>query len=139
MNESVVQDWVAQHCSWKEQTVLFCSLRGPDIGGSQDIKEWVRFIRRTTLKNADGSTSFMMPSDPPRIFDIGEKYPRVFDGMTLHTISHFMHGLQVIAYKHPDTHLSGVAEQAYKDLCEYLHVRPELLNDMVERLKDKRP
>lgn len=133
---SVLQPWV-ETCSWKEQTVLLCSLRGPDISGNQDIKEWVRFIRRNTLMNADPKTSFMVPSDPPSIFSIGEKYPRVFDSLPLHFITHFLHGLQILACRHPDNGIGVTARQAYSEMCDYMHVNPEWCSEMTERLKDE--
>jgi hypothetical protein len=134
---SVVQSWVTTCCTWKEQTVLFCALRGPDNNGSPELKSWTRWIRSIVLQNAAPNKTFMQRGDTWGIAALAYQRPLVFDMLPVHFLTHFMHALQVIGCRHPDSDVTTVALTAYGELCEYLHVRPELDQQMTARLQDE--
>lgn len=136
-NKSVVQDWVTNNCSWKEQTVLFCAIRGPDAGGSPQLKSWTRFIRRNVLQNAAPNKTFMRQEMPEQILILAGNHPLIFDMLPVHYFGHLLHALQVIAYRCDDGHVSGFADIAYRQLCAYMHLNPETSEEMTERLKDE--
>jgi hypothetical protein len=48
-----------------------------------------------------------------------------------------MHACQVIGCRHPVQPTAILFNQAYLDLCEYLHVNPETPNQMTNRLRDE--
>lgn len=133
----VIQDWVYNRCSWKEQTVLFCALRGPDIGGTPALKSWVRFIRRNVLKNAAPNKTFMREENIMDIKAIADTIPLALDMLTVHFLSHLMHALQIIGIRCSDFEEASVAVNAYRSLVEYLHLEPESLENMNNRLKDE--
>lgn len=144
MKGSVVQPWVNE-LSWKEQTVLFCALRGPDAGGTKILKGWTRFIRKTVLENAAPKKTFMQNDPIPDIYMIAMTEPLALDMLPVHYLGHLMHALQVIAYRHPASADKSdpnrapgeIARDAYLQLCDYLHVQRETLADMTIRLADE--
>ena len=133
---SVVQEWL-ESCSWKEQTVVLCALRGTDSGGSTVVKSMTRWIRRKSLHNAAPDKTFMREEGFPRIRDAAETKPLDFDMLPAHFLGHLMHALEVIGYSHPDEPTSWIAKTAYLDLCEYLHLNPESEEQMSDRLRDE--
>ncbi len=137
--KSVVKPWVSE-LSWKQQTVLFCALRGPDIGGSPEVKRMVRWIRSVILENAAPHKTFMKEVDFPNVAQLAEEKPLVFDMLPTHFLGHLMHAFQVIAYLHPEQKVCSVGDKArgaYKHMCEYLHVNPETKQEMITRLTDE--
>lgn len=137
MTSSVLQSWVTENCSWKEQTVLLCALRGPDAGGTPKVKAWVRFIRATVLQNAAPHKTFMRKESITSIQEIADNEPLTFDMLPVHYLGHLMHALQVTGYRHPDKSVQATALYAYEEFCEYLHVNPESHEQMTLRLKDE--
>ena len=133
---SVLQDWVTK-LSWKEQTVLLCCLRGPDSGGSPEIKAIIRWIRKRVLENAAPSKTFMRDEMLTAIEEIAQQSPLILDMLPVHFFSHFLHALEVIAYRHPHHTTQSIAMSMYEDLCEYLHIEPEKRWAMTVRLKDE--
>ena len=133
---SVLQPWM-EELSWKEQTVILCALRGSDSHGSPDMKAITRWIRRVALKNAAPSQTFMRDEGFPEIYEIAEKRPLILDMLHVHFLSHMMHALQVIGYRHPDAVVANRACHAYYQICEYLHVGAELNAAMRLRLRDE--
>lgn len=132
----VVQEWL-ENCSWKEQTVVLCALRGTDSGGSPVIKSMTRWIRRTSLNNAAPRKTFMRDEGFPGVKDMAEETPIAFDMLPVHFLGHLMHALEVIGYKHPDILTATSARLAYHGLCEYLHLNPESEEQMSDRLRDE--
>lgn len=134
--ESVVQDWLSS-LTWKQQTVLFCALRGPDIGGSPEVKLMVRWIRSSILENAAPHKTFMKETDFKDISEIADEKPLCFDMLPTHFLGHLMHAFQVIGEFHPVEDRSKKSMKAYHDLCEYLHLNPETKEQMTSRLSDE--
>jgi hypothetical protein len=136
MSDSVIRDWVCR-LSWKEQTVLLVALRGPDLGGSRELKTAIRWIRAIVLKNAAPQKTFMKEVDFPKLADLAEEQPLVFDMLSVHFITHLMHAMQVIGYRHPNQSVAEKALGAYLNLCQYLHLNPESNKQMTSRLVDE--
>jgi hypothetical protein len=136
MRGSVLQDWLADRCSWKEQTVVLCALRGPDTGSAPELKAWTRWLRQVALRNADPAHPFMVTSLPELPSAIR---PVLIDMLSVHYLSHLMHALEVVAYRHPDPEIHHYAQKAYVALCAFLHVTPENYDEMRQRLRDKVP
>lgn len=134
---SVVQAWLAEKCSWKEQTVVLCALRGTDTRGSPELKAITRWIRRVALYNAAPNKTFMKDEGFPSIREIVETTPLILDMLPVHYLGHLMHALQVIGCHHFHFEASMLAAQGYLDLCEYLHVNPETETQMTKRLEDE--
>ena len=130
---SVLQDWVGE-ISMKEQTVILCGLRGPDAGGSDEVKALVRWIRRTVLKSADPGHGFMSTTGSPDIREF-EGTP-FLERLPVHYLGHLIHAFEVIGYRHPDVLEAGPALSAYIDLCDFLHVNAETIEQMTDRLRD---
>lgn len=135
--KSAVKSWLST-ISWKQQTVLFCALRGPDIGGSPEVKLMVRWIRSVVLENAAPGKTFMKETEFPDIAQLAEEKPLVFDMLPTHFMGHLLHAFQVIGNSvFIEKAHSKKAKKAYLDLCDYLHVNPESLHQMTDRLADE--
>ncbi len=137
MTNSVLKDWVVEKCSWKEQTVLLCALRGADFNGSPELKAWTRKIRREVLANAAPGKTFMQQEAILSFKFIADRYPLKLDMLPVHFLSHLMHACQVLGAYHPQYPTRHLFMDAYIDLCDYLHVNPENVAAMAERLKDE--
>lgn len=138
LNErTVVQKWVTQYCTWKEQTVLFCAMRGPDAGGSGFVKLVTRWLRSVVLKNAAPHKTFMGDTNFLRISEIADHDPLCLDMLPVHFLGHLMHAMQVVGLRHPEWEAKGRAWEAYSDLCNFLHINPETVQQMNMRLKDE--
>lgn len=133
---SVVHCWVSD-LSWKMQTTLFCSLRGPDQGANPELKLMVRWIRSVVLKNADTKSRFMKEVSFKSINEISEIYPSCIDMLSIHFYSHLLNAFEIISQKHPDKIIKRTARHTYMDLCQYLHLVPESLASMEARLSDE--
>ena len=134
---SVLQEWVAECCSWKEQTLMLTGLRGTDANVSEDIKAWTRWIRRTVLNNAAPAKKFMRDVPLRTLADIAEHDQSKIDMLPVHFYTHLMHTLEVISLRHPDVLIMQRAAQGYADLVAYLHLQPEFHGDMIRRLSDE--
>jgi|SRR6185295_865856 len=136
MTTSVLQNWL-ELCTWKEQTVLLCALRGTDAAGTPELKAWVRWLRSIILKNAAPNKTFMKPELLTHFEVIAAYTPLCLDMLPVHYLTHLMHALQVIANRHPLLDISKRAYRAYHDLVNYLHLKPESSEEMFIRLKDE--
>ncbi|GJM05331.1 MAG: hypothetical protein DHS20C09_13220 [marine bacterium B5-7] len=136
MTSLVLNPWM-ESMTWKEQTVLLTALRGPDIGGTAEVKLMVRWIRSIVLRNAAPSKTFMRETNFKSVQDIAEEKPLAFDMLPIHYITHLMHAFQVIGVRHPEPSISTRAKHVYEDFCIYLHTNPETDSEMTLRLQDE--
>lgn len=130
---SVIQDWLGEYCSWKEQSVLFSALRGCDGSEKNDgSKNLIHNFRALILKDADPSSTFMeeRPIDMKVFCNNTDHYP-------VHWLLHFMHGAEIIGYRHPDHIIAMKWQHIYYDIVHAFHMQPETKEVMTERLKDK--
>jgi hypothetical protein len=133
----VVKTWIQERCSWKEQTVLLCALRGPDAGGTPELKAWTRWLRNIILENAAPKKTFMREDWCPSFYKIAEDKPLALDMLPVHYLTHLMHAFQVVWVRHPLTKEALVARAQYEALVAFLHLEPELEDEMICRLSDE--
>ncbi len=89
----VVRSWSFE-LSWKEQTVLLTSLRGPDGLASEGVRDIIRWIRSTLIFNADATSGYMIEELRPN-WRLGS------DLGPPHFIEHLLLCLKVIERRHP--------------------------------------
>lgn len=132
-NNCVLQKWV-QELTWKEQSAILTSIRGSDEFYIPQLRSLVRWIRRTTLYDADLNGTFVKHGALP---SKGELKP-CLEYMRVHFVSHLMHTLEIIGYRCPDDDIAEIAEGYYVNMCDILHCNPETREEMDVRLKDNR-
>ncbi len=135
--KSVLKCWVIDLCTWKEQTVLLCALRGTDSGGSEEAKRLTRWLRKVILSNAAPNKTFMKETPALSVKFVAENYPLVFDMLPVHFLTHLMHAFEVVAYRYPPGDVQTFAKLAYADICDFLHVVCETQEQMTLRLRDE--
>lgn len=136
-NQSVVQEWLAEVCTLKQQTVLLSALRGCDGRPKEDpSKPVTRAFRATILYSAHknpGDQTFMQsnPHGAVRAWlnDGVDSYP-------MHWLIHFMHAIEIVGYKHPNERVATFWLGVYCQLCDVLHLRPETKSTLDRRLAD---
>jgi hypothetical protein len=138
---SVVQPWLAEHCTFKMQTVLLTSFRGCDGVHKDDRgKVFTRMMRSTVLKNADPTTSFF-PESVDGLQAYRTQIEDFFDDMDhypVHWFMHLLHAAEICGYKHPDETLSKFWKRFYLRGAHELHLGIETCQQMNDRLRDNR-
>ena len=134
-NPTVLQDWLLE-LSMREQTCVLTLLRGPDVAVTLGIKGYVRWIRAKVLKNAAPKEKFMRKTKLKSVQKIGEEDQAALDMLTVHFFAHLVNGFQIVGYLHQEGQVRAQALAVYYELCDYLHMQPESVNHMRERLKD---
>lgn len=151
---SVLQDWV-HGLSFMQQSVLICSVRGPDgIRKDHPVKVLCRYLRRSILICAfdgrirwspyePGGGSFTGPlkldgngETEGHIDKFIETYLRHVDELPHHFQLHFMHAAEILGYKHPDGDVRGFWYGVYAAIVNDAHLRPEPEEVMDQRLGD---
>ncbi len=145
MSNSVLQSWL-EGIPWKQQSILFSSLRGPDQERLHYIKTASRWMRSVTQNNADPNKPYMnfgasttgQPT-PSNTLPSADDLCAELEYCTVHFAHHFCDGLAVIAHHHPD---KDVAEQAakwhYFIAEELFHWTPEPRETFLLRHRDKK-
>jgi hypothetical protein len=135
-NNSVLQSWVEQ-IPWKQQSILFSSLRGPDQDYLVNIKKVSRWMRAVSQNNADPSKPYMAiaAAELPAL----DKLDKELEHCTVHFVHHFADGLAVIAHHHPDVNVVEYAAALYFHIAEELfHFVPETRGTFLLRHRDKK-
>src|SRR5258705_5324345 len=78
----------------------------------------------------EGSFFRSLPPDPFK--------PSEFGHLPQHWYSHVMHGLEVVAYQHPNAETRKVAFHLYYEMVDNLHLNIETEVDMMNRLSEDR-
>ena len=132
---SVIQGWLVDNCSWKQQTVVLCALRGCDglIKGNP-TKVLSRKLRSVVLKNADTTTSFMF-NNRITIDDI-KNFIDYLDALPVHYVTHLAHGIEIVGYYHPNTTTREEWYKVYYVICDNFHMTPETKEENEKRLCD---
>ena len=133
---SVLQPWLEQ-LPIRMQSTLILSLRGPDTHACPGIKSIQRWMRGLTFKpgNPDNTKEFMHYDPAP----ITEKNPaaKELEFCTQHFYSHLLHGLEVLAYRHPLAIVRAMAFDRFHAMCGLMHLDVESRHDFELRLCDK--
>lgn len=137
---SILQNWVAD-LPIRHQGVLLAAVRGCDGTPKENsAKPLVRALRGAFLNPADTReldypSSFMsrsfMESDLVAFLKDWDHYP-------VHFVQHLMHACQVVGYKHPDEYIRAGFASVYYRMVAKLHLKPEPVNTMDERLTEDR-
>lgn len=146
---SVFPDWI-QALPFQQQTVLVLALRGPDGDVKYtSFKVLLRAYRGTVLRaakwgrllewgeKADDFMSLDIIADLDRWEEAVKRYCfHEADAAVLHHYTHFMHGTEILAYKHPDIRFRKHWKLCYHLLAERLHLNMETRDVLDQRLND---
>lgn len=117
----VLQPWVMA-LTWKMQSILFSSLRGPDQELLMNIKQVSKWMRSVTQQNADPSKPYMNNIELPLVSALYKE----LEHCPCHFVHHFLDGLAIIAYHHPDEAVAGFAARVHYHCAEEIfHFYPE--------------
>lgn len=134
MNTSVLQEWVTK-IPWKQQSILFSGLRGPDHALLPNIKQVSKWMRSVSQNNADPTKPYMNNIQLPS----PDKMEKELEHSPCHFVHHFADALAVIAYNHPDEQIAEQAACYHHYIAEEVfHFRPEDPETFVLRHRDKR-
>lgn len=148
---SVVPTWV-RTLPLQQQSVLLLATRGPDGAGKDHrCKRLVRVYRGTLFKAArhgrllsadrtdcEGDT-FMDRRplrDPDWWREVVREWVHSMEELPHHYVTHFVHGVEILGYKHPDPVERGCWHLAYLSAVDALHLSPESEVELDVRLAD---
>lgn len=138
-DSSVLHDWV-MCLPRREQGTLLVATRGCDTAPKGDwSKQLTAAIRFAVLVPADPREvdipgSFWRREPPP----LDEIKISKFDHLPFHFVMHLIQATEVLGYRHPDDRAGLLWEQIYKKLVDGMHLRPELIKTMIDRLSQDR-
>ncbi|QIG76028.1 hypothetical protein EVC24_007 [Rhizobium phage RHph_I4] len=149
MSNSVLAPWMG-NLGLQQQSVIVLALRGPDGDIKHTgFKHLLRPYRGTVLKAAkynrmlmidEQADSFMTMEnfgDPQRWHHVVKDFlENEADASVLHHYTHFMHGAEIIGYKHPNVEYRDRWQWLYRAFCNRLHLNPETEQQMDDRLCD---
>lgn len=131
---SVTQPWVRE-LQWKEQSILFSGLRGPDTMRCPAVKGMSKWMRAVSQEDADPSKPYMQSARLPDVEDVLEE----LEHLPCHFVHHFADALAVIGYGHPDVGTRQCAYGLHVLIAEELfHFVPEPPSIFAWRHRDKR-
>lgn len=135
---SVVQDWLAERLTFKQQAVVLSALRGCDGTAKEDkSKALTRSFRSAILNPAENThpdNSFMWVD--PDLVEKAEYFVRHTDHYPVHWVLHFAHACEIVAYKHPVQSTANFWANVYIGICIAFHMKPETLAECDHRLRD---
>lgn len=137
--KSVLQDWVME-LPLREQGTILTAIRGCDLTSKMPLdspeRQIVGWIRNAVLNPCDarevGIKGAFFQTDFPK-FKWSE-----FGHYPLHWVAHVAHTLEVIGYRSPNREQAGIAQTAYFNFAHSLHLKPESMKQMAERLSEDR-
>lgn len=146
---AVLPLWIAG-LALQQQSVLLLALRGPDGQPKHTpFKPLLRAYRGTILMAAkygrmleygEKADSFMSLDEFADIELWGKRVMEFLedaaDGSVLHHYTHFMHGVQILGYKHPEYAFRNRWAPVYLAFVDRLHLMPETEERMDQRLSD---
>jgi len=132
---SVLHTWVECR-SFRMQGALLSAIRGCDNVPKDDpSKALIRAMRPLILKSAcERPNSFIDFVDSEELERRMRAFLENFDHYPVHFVLHLLHAAEIIGYRCP---FKGGAlwGMFYNDLCYKMHLRPEALHELEERLK----
>lgn len=132
---SVLQPWVME-LGLRHQGVLISAVRGPDaIPKHHVVKRFVRGFRADTLVSfADAPASFICLIERDEFLDLLPKLFGSIDELNLHYAMHWLHAVEVIAFKHPNQERRDLWNILYLNFVKKLHLTPETPEELDARL-----
>ena len=133
-DHAVIQDWVRE-LPWKQQSILFSGLRGPDHALLPKIKQVSKWMRAVSQHNADPSKPYMNEIDLPE----PDELEKELEHSPCHFVHHFADALAVIAYSHPGLAIRRIAYRYHYYVAEEIfHFIPEPPAIFAWRHRDKK-
>lgn len=133
---SVLQSWV-ETIPWKQQSILFSGLRGPDDQNCRAVKKVTKWMRAVSQNNADPLKGYMQVTGLPAPIEGGDLDTEL-ERLPVHFVHHFADALRVIACHHPDPMTWSYAESIHNFIAEELfHFIPEAREVFLHRHRDK--
>lgn len=140
---SVVQDWLGERCSYRQQATVLSALRGCDGKSKNDpSKPLTRYFRGCILKPADPDflndprNNYMRP--PHNLTLVTEQFLSDLDHYPHHWVMHFTHAMQIVGYYHPDEGIRRYWLDLYYEIVHRMHLNPESNKENDWRLRDGR-
>lgn len=140
---SMLREWV-QELPLREQGVLLSGMRGCDLTPKKPLdspeRQLVSYLRYVVCVPNDEAEvgaapgAYMQPNPPPD----EEWTPSELGHYPLHWYAHVMHSYQVVGFRHPSRETRLIAERIYRRFVHSLHLEPEPMVVMVERLSEER-
>lgn len=153
----VMQEWTSS-LTFMQQSVLLTSLRGPDgIHKNHVSKKLIRWLRRCVLISAFDKKVLSLPYDESvrqggsftgpsleagdaswsfAMHRVLKDYMLTLDEVPHHFQLHFLHAAEILGYFHPKEEIKLWWNQAYRRLCNDMHLEPEPLEKLHTRLGD---
>lgn len=144
VGRSVLQAWVT-NLPFMQQAVLLSAIRGPDgVAKGHQCKDLIRFYRRCVLISAFTGEAILDPfaegggsfTGPVISSDFVDNFMKSRDELPFHYFTHFMHGSEIVAYKHSDKATREFWSGVYERMVNCLHLYPEKEGFMDRRLSD---
>lgn len=131
-----VRKWVNE-LPWMMQGTLFSAMRGPDGIIHDDTIKIVRSLRYLILKPASDKTPFLrdIPNKDELLKSMTNFY-HTMRGYPFHFITHLLHAVEIIGYKHLDEEIREIWYNFYLLICKNLHLNPETEEQLDNRLED---
>lgn len=145
---SVQPEWCAR-LPLQMQSVLLLGARGPDgVGKFHPCKDVIRAYRGCVFlaakygrllqwgEKADDFMSLEKFADERQWELIVGDFKRSVDDLQHHYLLHLLHGVEILAYKHPETPFRDRWLYFYNLMVDDMHLRPEPESVMDMRLGD---
>lgn len=133
----------------QQQSVLFLAGRGPDNVAKNHPCKAVHVAYRACVfvaakygrsldwgERADGFMSLSTFASDDLWGDAVRDFFKHSDELPHHYITHLMHGAEILGFKHPDLRVRTRWHAFYLKLVDSMHVKPETVDEMDERLGD---
>lgn len=165
---SVLQEWVTKIPMMQQTVLLTCVRGPDNVHKYHTSKYLLRWYRRCVLMSSMDHQVILDPADSrggsfmgpslkisrmelddiigiegqfwwcERMNKLVDDYLRELDAVPHHFTMHFMHGAEILGYKHPSTITRSWWYKTYNRLVKDFHLLPEPESVLNERLGDNR-
>ena len=136
---SILKTWVTT-LGLRYQGVLVSAVRGCDVAPRHGTGKVLQRIYRGEILNAHcgeaaKAKTYILDADIPTVKREAEAFLEDMDHLPLHYVMHLVHAVEILGYFHPDLVRRDVWHSFYLQACKKMHVRPESIGDLRERLE----
>jgi hypothetical protein len=136
--KSVLQDWV-MNLGLRHQGTILTAIRGCDTAPKNDpSKMLVRCFRDVVLNpfvgDAAKAATFIERVSHEELLGRMYAYRKNLDHYPHHYVTHLMHAVEIVGYKHPDNATRNSWRSFYRALCHSLHINYETEEQLDARL-----
>ena len=141
--KSVLQNWVME-LPLREQGTLLTAVRGCDLTPKFPLDSLERrlvgsirfaFLNPADPREVDREPGCFFISEPP---DPAKEKFSALGHYPLHWLSHVMHAMEIIGYRHPNQSLRYRFHDLYRAMVHSLHLNIEQCSEMISRLSEDR-